>query len=638
MVLDFLRKKTRSVFTYVVFALIIIVFVLYFGYGDVGERKEHWVAKVNDQPISYQDYQGAFARLVQFYQEMNKTTLDSKTVEALGLKKQAYEMMVDNCLLHQGADELGFAVPKAELRDTILTTPAFQRDGVFDAELYKRALWQSKLKLTPEEYETRVAVDLVNSRMRTLVQDGVKLSERELWDAYRWENEKINLMYVEIDPSTIAPSSPISEEEVKQYFSDHKAEFREPEKIKVKYMEFRPQTHEGRVEISAAEIEAYYKEFSEEFWQPAQVHARHILIRVDPNQGPEAREAAKKKAEEVLGMVKGGKPFEELAKKFSQDPGSAKNGGDLGFFPRGQMVKPFEDAAFNLRAGEVSDLVETQFGYHLIKAEEVRQEGLRPFDEVREEIAKKIREEKTLALIKKEAFRGYRTMVKTKDLDGYAKGVGAAVTETDYFSRTSGRDPFQEMGEAGLDALFAQSAGDIFYPFIVRGNYLVGQVVDKKPSQIPELGAVKDRIEAELRKQKQNEAGRKKAEEMAREARKSNSLEAFAKKEKLEVKETGAFSRTGGYIPGIGASADLMVALSQLSPLAPLAQEAFEVSGKHYLVGLKEKAKVAQEEFEAKKKDFQKTYQSQKISRAYKGWMDYTRSRAKVTPNPKRPL
>lgn len=637
MVLEFLRKKTRSVFTYVVFGLIIVVFVLYFGYGRIGEKREDWVAKVNGQPISYQDYRAARDRLQEFYEEMNKTTLDQNAVESLGLKKQAYEMMVDNCLLHQTAEEMGFAAPKAEIREIIVTTPAFQRDGVFDADIYKRVLWQSKAKLTPEEYEARIAIDLVNSRMRTLVQDAVKCSERELWDAYQWENEKINLTYVEIDPSTMGISSP-SSEEVKQYYNEHKAEFREPEKIKVKYVEFRSQAYEGQVDVSTAEIEKYYEDFSEEFWQPAQVRARHILIRVSPEQGPEAKTAAKRKAEEVLAMVKSGKPFEDLAKKFSQDPGSAKNGGDLGFFPRGRMVKPFEDAAFSLKAGEVSDLVETQFGYHVIKAEEVREEGLRPLEEVKEEIFAKIREEKTLALIKKEAFRGYRTLVKTKNLDEYAKGVGVTVTETDYFSRTAGRDPFQEMGEAGLDALFAQSAGDIFYPFLARGSFFVGQVVDKKPSETPTLDVLKAKIENELRRQRQNQAAQEKAKAMVGEARKLNSLEALAKKEKLVVRETGVFTRTGGYIPGIGSSQDLVVALSQLSPLAPLGQEAFEVSGKYYLVELKEKAKVAQEEFEAKKKDFQKTYQSQKISRAYKGWMDYTRSRAKVIQNPERPL
>jgi peptidyl-prolyl cis-trans isomerase D len=634
MVLDFLRKKTRSVFTYIVFGLIIIVFVLYFGYGRMGERKENWVATINDQPISYQNYQDAFTRLVNFYQQMNKTTLDRKMIEGLGLKKQAYELVIDNVLLHQSAERLGFVASKAELRETIVTTQAFQKNGVFDAEHYKKVLWQNKL--TPEEYESKLAQDLVNSRMRAFVQDGRKCSERELREAYEWENEKMSLAYVKIDPSTFAFSQPIPEEEVKQYYADHKSEFREPEKIKVKYMQFKPDAYTGQVEVSAGETEAYYKDFSEEFWQPKQVHARHILIRTSPDGGQEAKDAARKKLEEVLGMVKGGKSFEELAKKYSEDPGSAKSGGDLGFFSRGQMVKPFEDAAFALKAGEVSGIVETQFGFHLIKAEEITEEGVKPFEAVRDAISQKIREEKTAALIKKEAFRAYRTMVKTKDLDGYAKGVGSALAETDYFSRTAGQDPFQELGEAGLDGLFAQTSGDIVYPFVAGGTYYVGQVVDKRPSETPELvGGVKSKIEAVLKQQKQKEAARKEAQDLLQEARTANSLEALGGKEKLEVKETSVFTRASGNIPNIGASAELMATTSQLSPLAPLAQEVFEVDNKLYLVKLKEKVKVADEEFEAKKKDFQKTYESQEMSRAYKGWIDYARSRAKVEQNPR---
>jgi parvulin-like peptidyl-prolyl isomerase len=153
-----------------------------------------------------------------------------------------------------------------------------------------------------------------------------------------------------------------------------------------------------KIKVSEEDMKQYYKANREQFKKPEEVKARHILIKVSKDASPDEKKTARKKADEILAKIKKGEDFASLAEKYSDDPGSAKKGGDLGYFPRGRMVKPFEDAAFSLNPGEVSDIVETKFGYHIIKLEEKRPAGYQPFEAVkntiRKELIKKVQNEK----------------------------------------------------------------------------------------------------------------------------------------------------------------------------------------------------------------------------------------------------
>ncbi|RMF99853.1 MAG: hypothetical protein D6726_12300 [Nitrospirae bacterium] len=147
------------------------------------------------------------------------------------------------------------------------------------------------------------------------------------------------------------------------------------------------------VNITNEDIELYYKSKSEQFKVPSMVRARHILIKVKSDASEDEKKAARKKAEEILSKIKNGEDFASLAEEYSDDPGSAKKGGDLGYFPRGRMVKPFEDAAFSLKPGEVSDIVETAFGYHIIKVDDKKDAHIKPLEEVKDMIRKKLEKE-----------------------------------------------------------------------------------------------------------------------------------------------------------------------------------------------------------------------------------------------------
>jgi len=628
--LSVLRKYARSIFIYFI-PFLIISFVLYFGWTDIRERQESWMVKVNKSTVSVAEYRKYYTQLIDYYKKIYQVDLTSDLIEQLGIKQQITDNLIHELLLLETAKKAGLVVPKAELKKTIEAIPGFQKNGKFDDQTYQELLNQNKL--TPQEFENDQRKGLMVSRIRDLVIDSVKYSEKEVQDKFIWENEKVDLEFAEIDPETFFNVGAPKEEEITAYYDKHKEEFRVPEKIKISYLEFSSEYFANKISVSPEEIDEYYKNFSEEFWEPRKVHARHILIKVNPSAKPEEKKEAEKKAKEILSLIKGGKPFERVALMYSQDQATAKEGGDLGFFPRGQMIKEFDEVAFNLKPGEVSGVVETKFGFHIIKVEEIKEERTKPLQEVKEEIREKLTKEKTQDLIKKEAYRGYRTLLKTKDLKGYADQEGLKVVESNYFSREESSPIAGDSGKF-MEEIFGFNPGEIASPTYINESYYIIRLEDKKKSYLPPVGEAKEKIVVILKKETQKETAKRKGEEVLKKLIQGSPFpEAITDQEKLTIKETGLFTRTNNNIPKIGISPEMMAAAFGLSPEAPFAKEVFEVGGKIYLIKLKAKEEVSPEEFLDKKSKTEKRYLYEKTNEYLEDWLKNGRLQANIVFN-----
>ena len=628
--LSVLRKYARSIFIYFI-PFLIISFVLYFGWTDIRKRQESWMVKVNKSTISAAEYRKYYTQLVDYYKKIYQVDLTSDLIEKLGIKQQITDNLINELLLLESAENASLMVPEAELKKTIEAIPGFQKNGKFDGQTYQELLSQNRI--TPQEFENDQRKGLMVSRIRDLVIDGVKYSEKELQDKFIWENEKVDLEFAEIAPETFFNVGEPKEEEMKAYYDKHKEEFRVPEKIKISYMEFSPEDFKNKPAVSPEEIDEYYKNFSEEFWEPRKIHARHILIKVNPGTKSEEKKEAEKKAEEILSLIKGGKPFERIALMYSQDQATVKEGGDLGFFPRGQMIKEFDDVAFDLKPGEVSGVVETKFGFHIIKVEAIKEERTKPLEEAKEEIREKLIKGKTQDLIKKEAYRGYRTLLKTKDLKGYADQEGLKIVESNYFSREESPPIAGDPGEF-MEEIFGLNPGEIASPKYINESYYIIRLEDKKKSHLPSVGEAKEKIVVILKKEAQKEAAQKKGEEMLKKLIQGSPFpEAITDQEKLTIKETGLFTRTNNNIPKIGISPEMMVAAFGLSPEAPFAKEVFAVGGKIYLIKLKIKEEVTPQEFLDKKNKIEKRYLYEKMNKYLEDWLKNGRLQANVVFN-----
>ncbi len=313
-----------------------------------------------------------------------------------------------------------------------------------------------------------------------------------------WKGETAKIEYVHFSPEKVKKEILVSAEEEEDYYGKNKEDFTVPEKIKVKFLVFDPVAFEKKVEISEQDIADYYKLDPYQFSEEEKVRARHILFIVEENADSEVKEKIKKKAEKILEEINSGADFGSLAKKYSEDTVSAEKDGDLGYFSRGTMVESFEKTAFSLKSGEVGPLVKTQFGFHIIKVEEVKKAGIKPIEQVTGEIIKELKKEKARELVLKEAKRAFNRLFKSKDLEEYAKKNNFVLRESGSFAYGQSSEDLPDKQDFS-EASFALLRGELAPVFVVGQKYYLVKLEDRQEQHVPELEKIKTAVEKKVR-------------------------------------------------------------------------------------------------------------------------------------------
>lgn len=362
--LDILRANARSVLTYVLFGIIIVVFVVSFGPGsrgcsDAGVRQASYAAKVNGNTISAADFEQHYAQLFRLYQARAGQAFSRELADQLGLRKVAMDQLVERELVLEQADAHGVAVSDDELSRAVKENPAFQTDGRFDYELYKRAV--TNYFGSPAKYEERLRRDLAYGKMLALLREGTQVSDDEVKEAWLSENDRVNLEYVRFSYAALAPEQKPTEAQVQAFMA-----------------------------ANGPRIEKFYKDNAARYDLKKRVRARHILVKADEKASKAVDEDARKKAEAIKARIEKGEDFARVAQETSDDPGSKDRGGELGFFGPGIMAKPFEDAAFGAKPGAVVGPVRTRFGWHVIQVEEVQEPKVISLEQARAGIAREL--------------------------------------------------------------------------------------------------------------------------------------------------------------------------------------------------------------------------------------------------------
>jgi peptidyl-prolyl cis-trans isomerase D len=363
--LDVLRSKSRSVLTYVLFGIIIIVFVVSFGPGSQGCQVQGLSAtsavEVDGYVVTPADYEQHYAQLVRTYQSRVGGTFTRELAEQLGLRNVAMNQLIDRRLVINEARRRGLRVTPDEVNRVVWSIPAFQTNGKFDIELYRRTVRQAYG--SEPRFEEQLSDDLVYQKMLALLREGTQVSEEEVKAAWLADADRADLVYVRFPVAA-------ARKEVKVTDADVAA----------------------LVKSAPARLEKAYKADAARWERKKRVRARHVLVKV-PEGAPAAQdEAARKRVEAAAERVKKGEPFATVAREVTEDASTKDKGGDLGFFGAGVMAKPFEDAAFALKPGEVSAPVRTRFGWHLIQAEAVEEARTVPLAEAQPVIAREILE------------------------------------------------------------------------------------------------------------------------------------------------------------------------------------------------------------------------------------------------------
>ncbi|MBW1787895.1 MAG: SurA N-terminal domain-containing protein [Deltaproteobacteria bacterium] len=624
MVLSLMRKHAKSWLIKFLIAIIALVFIFYFGYSFNQERVVK-IAYVNGEVITGMEYEKLYRELLATVRRQYKDLLNDNLLKTMDLKNRALENLITQKLISQEARQLGLEVTEEEIQESIMQYPAFQINGRFDLRRYQALLANNRMK--PEDFEEDMAGNLLQEKLRQLIFVFMGVTDQEALDNYTYANQQVDLGFVRFSPDDYPQPVDADAAAIKAFFEENREDYRIPDKIKLSYVEIDPAGFKALAKVADNDIQAYYEYNISAFSSPKQVKARHILFMVEEGVSEDKERGVRDKAKAVLEEARQGKDFAELAKTYSEGPTKTK-GGDLGYFSEGNMVKSFEEAAFKLKAGEISGLVRTPFGYHIIKVEDVKEAGTKQLEEVKEEILDKVTSEACMDLAHEKGLSLVDQMPYELDLALFASEHDLETKSTEYISE---QDAIPGIGgdQRFLEALFALEPKETSELIELDGKFYIFQVLDKKESYLPEMDEVLEKVKTDFATHMRKQTAKAAAEAYLSELRQGKDWAKLAEERKLKIEETGFFTRRRG-APKTGNMPDLVDAAFRLAEGSPYPDSVFENDSGIYVIRWKETKPIDKKEFEAAKDAFRYSVLVEKQRRAFQNWIDALRKRAEI--------
>ena len=630
--LHFVRENKQSWIIYLILGVVCFVFVFFGVEAVVSGPGVTAIATVGETTIEPLEVQRAEFNLVQAYSNAYKDQFTDAVRDSLNLRQRALDNLIDRAVLADQAQKLGIEIGDDELRDVIVGNPGFQRDGRFDKEAYVRALRYSQL--TPADYEESRRRDLAIQRLQQVVQDGVSVSEDAVLDTALAELETRTFTFVKLPTVEFEEHVAVDDEDaIKATYEKNKAKYATPETVRAAMLVFGPETYAEQVEVSDDDVTKFYDENKEgRFTQPHEVSARHILIKLDAGASDEDKAEARAELVDIQERIAGGEEFAAVATEVSQDTGSATKGGDLGFFGKGRMVPAFEEAAFALAPGETSDIVESPFGVHIIRVEEVREERVKPLGEVREEIVTEMQTAQGGEKAKEAAEAAYAALGEGKTFDEVAEADGLTVATPEPFAQNA-TIPGVGRSFPLTMALFGLEAGKHTDVSAVEKKWVIARLDEKVPSQTPALEDVRSRVAGDLRRTEGEKAGQAAAKALLAKANELGSLAKAAEASGRTVETSQSFSRQGPYVPGMGVNQQLKDAVFGLTDDKPVGDESFTVLGDSIVIGLGDTNLPTDDELKEKLEQTRTALVEQSQQRLFQRYVDELKSGVKIQVN-----
>jgi len=510
------------------------------------------VALVGKEPVTATEFQTAYTNYVR---NANQKNITPEMRRAFGFDRQILDYLVSQKVIMAEARRLGLAVTDEEITQNIVSNPTFQAGGSFIGRDRYEALLQSN-SYTSEQFEGMIRNELLTAKMLNFVTAGVAVTDKEAEQEYRNRNEKAVLNYFVIDPAKLESKIALSDQDLKDYYEKNKAKYNVQEKRKSRYVMVDTIQLKKDVDakITDADLKAYYDLHASEYRLPERVTAQHILFKTNDKMTPEQVEAVRKKATDVLARAKKGEDFSKLAKDFSEDS-TAKDGGNLGDFERGKMVPEFEQAAFSLGPGAISDVVKTQFGFHIIKVNAKQEGKIETFEEAKGQIRPRYGFEKAGETAKGTAEQIAQELLTNKDLNAVAAKHNATVKETAFLEQN---DRIVEFGNSApyLTKVFSMKKDEIGTALEVQNAWVVPQMVDSQPGHPASFEEAKTKVTADAKSEKARQMATDNANKVQEQIKAGKEeFTALARLAGADPKTSEKIAR-GGSIPEYGPTAE----------------------------------------------------------------------------------
>jgi peptidyl-prolyl cis-trans isomerase D len=540
-----IRDRVMGIVGWLLLGALFITFAFFGLNSYFTSTAKTYAADVNGVEIGIPQYQRAYQQMRARIQKLMGEAFNPAMIDEAALKKKALQELIREQLLLQEAQDDGYAVSKQLVAAQISAVPAFKgEDGNFSAAKYRDILRMQGM--TPAQFEWRLSRELLANQLVNGIVQTAGISQQELERLYRLQTQQRRFRYVKLPLAQFADKVEISDSDINQYYKMHPDEFMKPERVKIQYVELSADDLKLSGKPTDEALNALYDEHPERYVTPEQRRARHILISVPEGAGEKQVQQARAKAESILARLKKGESFAKLAREDSDDPGSADKGGDLGYFTRGEMTPKFEQAAFSLKKGELSGIVRSAFGFHIIEVTDIKPKVTKPFEEVRNELVEEYQAHQRSELFaEKSELLADKAFEQPDTLQDAADALGLKIKTSDWLTRSGG--PGIGQNEAVVKAAFGEDVLDIgnnSEPINLGDDHVVVlRILEHKPASKQPLESVRDKVAAAVRDMKARQLARSRGESLLKELRSGTSLADLAKAQGLEVKATSLIGR-----------------------------------------------------------------------------------------------
>jgi len=499
---NFVHENKRMV--QVVLALVILPFALWgvSSYDRSGNAVDV-VATVNGIKVTESEFENSLQQQKDRMRQQLGENFDASMFDNPQMKRAVLDNLISQKLLVERARSSGLTVPDEQVAQVIAGIEAFQVDGKFDKRTYELVL--SSQSMSPLTFEARVHEELLGQQLQDAYsQNGY--AANSVADSIIRLNEQQRVVNVSpISLQSFMSQAKVDDAAVKKFYDQNPDEFRVGEQAKVEYVKFSADDLLAKIDVSKEDARNYYDGHQNEFGTPEERRAAHILISVNATAPQAEQDAAKAKAEQLLEQVtKTPEKFTDIARRNSQDPGSAAKGGDLGFFGHGMMVKPFDDATFALKVGGISGLVKSDFGYHIIKLLAIKPSKVMPFDEARQGIVNKLRRQKSVDKFAEVAEKFSNVVYEQSDtLKPAAELAGVKIERSRWLiNGVSAGEPWTEkMLQAIFNDEVVKNKRNTAAIEVAPNTLVAARILEYKPASLRTLNEVHDQIRQKLLRQ-----------------------------------------------------------------------------------------------------------------------------------------
>ncbi len=543
------------------FALLVLGFPLIQPPPETTGALTDVLAQVGDQEITVGEFQTLYRRQLQSYQVQSGGEITSDLLRSMGIDRQLLQQVIDEYAALQEAARLGVTVSDAEVREAIVTLPAFQQDGAFIGEAaYLQLLRMQQPPMTPAQFEEDVRRSLMLQRLQAAVTDWITVSDEDVEREHVRRNERVRLSAISFRADDFREGLEATDDDVAALFEQNANDYLVPEKRRLRFVLIDVPALKAAFTPGDADVQAYYDNNLDNYTEAVDLRVSHILLRTQDRELADVQA----QAESIAAEARDGADFAELARRHSEDEGTREAGGDLGRIARGQMVPEFEGAAFALEQDEVSDPVTSMFGVHVIKATEKTGGATQTLDEVRDGIVDLLQQESADARADALAEAMALEIDVAADLDAAAARRGLEVQESGFAALG---EPILGLGFSSevTNQAFQLAEGEAAGPIPTPTGPAFVTVNGIQAPYVPPLEEVETRVRDDVIRRKAFVMAQERADAVAALLQDADDFGAAAEAEDLSVNESGLIARGTG-VPGVGVNAQVEEVAFSLSP------------------------------------------------------------------------